>query len=109
MTLLSHYWRDDDPVQLTAAIGADWAKVLDGLPRDAIDWACIKWLRENPKRKPSPGAIYQLAKSRLPQRVPALMADPAQKNGFEVDAEKLADRQRISKELMAQFRLVGVA
>ena len=74
LTILSHYWREDDPVELTAAIGADWADVLQGLPRDCIQRACIQYQQDEPRRKPTPGAIYQLAKSYMPK--PALVPRP---------------------------------
>lgn len=66
VTLLSHYWRDDDPVELTAAIGADWADVLEGLPQEYIQRACVRYQREEPRRKPTPGAIYQLVRRMMP-------------------------------------------
>ncbi len=69
MTLLSHYWRDDDPVELTAALGKDWADVLEGLPRDAIQKACVQFQRDEPRRKPTPAAIYALARSFMPRPV----------------------------------------
>ncbi|WP_288114442.1 hypothetical protein [Herbaspirillum sp.] len=71
LTLLSHYWRDDDPGELTAAIGADWADVLEWLPPEYIQRACIKYQRDEPKRKPTPGAIYQMARKMLPRPDPA--------------------------------------
>ena len=66
-TLLSHYWRDDDSEALTAAMGKDWADVLEGLPQDAIQKACIQYQREEPRRKPTPGAIYALARAAMPR------------------------------------------
>lgn len=66
LTLLSHYWREDDPVELTAAIGRDWADVLEGLPQDAIQAACLKHLRSS-QRKPTPAGIYQLALEAMPR------------------------------------------
>jgi hypothetical protein len=66
-TLLSHYWRDDDSEALTAAMGKDWADVLEGLPQDAIQKACIQYQREEPRRKPTPGAIYALAREAMPR------------------------------------------
>lgn len=70
ITLLSHYWRDDDPVELTAAIGKDWADVLEGIPADTIQRACVRYQRDEPRRKPTPGAIYQIAKRMMPQPDP---------------------------------------
>lgn len=66
ITLLSHYWRDDDPLALTAAMGADWADVLEGIPQQYIQTACIVYQRDEPRRKPTPGAIYQLARKIMP-------------------------------------------
>ena len=83
LTLLSHYWRDDDPVELTAAIGQDWADVLEGLPQEYIQCACIRYQRDEPRKKPTPGAVYQLVKEIMPkpERVytppPPLKADRA--------------------------------
>lgn len=69
LTLLSHYWREDDPVEMTAAIGRDWADVLEGMPQDVIQSACIRYQREEPRRKPTPGAIYQIAAKMMQARI----------------------------------------
>lgn len=66
-TLLSHYWRDDDEDMLSAAIAADWADVLEGLPQEFIQKACIKYQRDEPRRKPTPGAIYGMAREMMPR------------------------------------------
>lgn len=76
LTLLNHYWREDDPAEMTGAIGADWADVLEGLPQDAIQKACIKYQRDEPRRKPTPGAIYQIARELMPRPV-AVPSAPA--------------------------------
>lgn len=70
LTLLSHYYRPDDPVELTAAIGQDWADVLQALPQELIQRACIEYLRDSPRNRPSPGAIYQRAAAMLPKQRP---------------------------------------
>ena len=74
VTLLNHYWRDDDPAEMTGAIGKDWADVLEGISRDAITKACIQYQRDEARRKPTPGAIYQLALGFMPR--PALVRQP---------------------------------
>lgn len=76
LTLLSHYWRADDPVELTAAIGKDWADVLEGMPQDAIQKAAIQFQRDEPKRKPTPAAIYALAKMFVPKPKPVATPEP---------------------------------
>lgn len=87
LTLLSHYWRDDDPVELTAAIGADWAGVLEGLPQQYIQAACIQYQREEPRRKPTPGAIYQIARALMPR---PQVVETKRKATPEEDAEYMA-------------------
>ena len=67
LTLLSHYWREDDPVELTAAIGKDWADVLEGIGQEFVDRACIQYLREEPRRKPTPGEVYSRAIAAMPR------------------------------------------
>ena len=95
MTLLGHYWRDDDPVKLTAAIGADWAEVLEGIPQEYIHRACIQYQRNEPRRKPTPGAIYKLAISMMPKPKPA-------------PKQITAPRRRVTAEqvraIMAEYR-----
>lgn len=60
-TLLSHYFRPNDPIVLTSAIGKDWADVLESLSAAAIQSACIKWQQTDTRRKTTPSDIYSLA------------------------------------------------
>jgi hypothetical protein len=41
--------------------------VLEGLPQDAIHRACIRYQREEPRRRPTPGAIYAMARESIPK------------------------------------------
>lgn len=79
MTLLSHYWRDDDPTALTQALARDWADALESLPRSAIDMACKDYLRTQ-TRKPTPAAIAitasALVRHSLPPREPEPGREP---------------------------------
>ncbi len=89
ITLLSHYWRPDDPVELTAAIGKDWADVLEGLPQDAIQRAAIRFQQENQKAKPTPAAIYALAVASLPR--PVLVKPEPERETPRVSKERAAE------------------
>lgn len=93
LTLLSHYWREDDPVELTGAIGKDWADVLEGLPRDAIQAACLRYMRDEPRRKPTPGAIYAMAHESMPK--PRVVFNRA--------PEPIQEPERISRERAAEI------
>ena len=89
LTLLSHYWREDDPVELTAAIGADWADVLEGIPQEYIQKARIQYQRDEPRKKPTPGAIYQLARSFMPK--PVIVPTEPEPERERVSADAAAD------------------
>lgn len=90
-TLLGHYWREDDPSELNEAMGRDWADILEGLPQDAISRACMAYLRNEPRRKPSPGAIYALAREMMPR--PTVVPKPQHE----------APRERMSAERAAEI------
>ncbi len=100
LTLLSHYWRDDDPIELTAAIGRDWADVLEGLPEEYIQRACLKYLRTEPRRKPTAGAIYQMARDLIPSPK-VVRSRPMSKEEAE-EYQKSTARDRIDPERKAQ-------
>ena len=68
-TLLSHYWRDDDPIELLTAMAADWVEVMAGMPQQAVQQACVQYLRNEPRRRPTPGAILELARMAMPAPV----------------------------------------
>lgn len=87
VTLLSHYWREDDPVELTAALGRDWADVLEGIPSEYVQRACQQYLREQPSRKPTPGAIYQIARKLMPAPRVVETPEPERKR---IDAQTAA-------------------
>ena len=88
-TLLSHYWRDDDPSELTEAIARDWADILEGIPQDVLHKACLRYMRNEPRRKPTPGAIYALCRDMMPR--------PAVVRTHVVDPRP--DRPRVSGEV----------
>lgn len=88
-TLLSHYWRDDDPSELTEAIARDWADILEGMSQDAISKACTAYLRNEPRRKPTPGAIYELAREFTPR--PVVVSRTPEPERERISAERAAE------------------
>jgi hypothetical protein len=52
---------------LTTAIASDWVEVLAGMPQRSIQTACLQYLRDEPRRKPTPGAVLALARNAAPQ------------------------------------------
>lgn len=66
-TLMGHYWRETDSAELRQAMAKDWADVLDGLPKEAIRKGCLAFQRTEAKRRPTPAAIFQLAKDFVPR------------------------------------------
>lgn len=53
-------------MELTTAIANDWVEILAGLPQFAIQEACLRYLRDEPRKRPSPGAILALARMSMP-------------------------------------------
>lgn len=102
LTLLSHYWRDDDDEMLTAALGADWADVLEGLPQEVIQRACIQYQREEPRRKPTPGAVYQIAMAFMPKPTPVPAHRPMTQDERHAAEEDRAKGRAINPERKAQ-------
>ena len=116
LTLLSHYWREDDDPALLAAIGKDWADVLEGIPQEYVQRACVQYQRDEPRRKPTPGAIYQIARALMPRpeivmRQPSVMieAPPLTQAQREEADRKLAERKARADEIMRQagFRRIN--
>lgn len=95
MTLLNHYWREDDPAEMTAAIGQDWADVLEGIPQEYIQKAAVKYLRTEPRKKPTPAAIHKMASDMMPR--------PEPKQIKRVSTPSAASRDRVTPEAAARI------
>ena len=64
MTLLSHYFQPDNPAEVQEAAIDDWIETLAPFSQIAIELACKKYIRDQPRRRPTPGDIR--AKIRQP-------------------------------------------
>lgn len=62
-TLLLHYFEKDAPSDLIDAALADWVVALETYSQDAIEHACLGYLRDQPRIRPTPGNIAQRAKA----------------------------------------------
>jgi hypothetical protein len=102
---LAHYWREDDDPALLAAIGKDWADVLEGIPQQFIQRACIQYQRDEPRKRPTPGAVYQIARAMMPK--PEIVAparsvqtpEPTEQELQEREA-KMAERRAFAEEVI---------
>lgn len=74
---------------MTEAIARDWADILEGLPQDAISKACTAYLRAEPRRKPTPGAIYAMARDFIPR--PVIVARTPEPRQERMSAERAAE------------------
>lgn len=107
-TLLSHYWREKgDPDKLTAALGRDWGEVLEGLPKTFIDRACIAYLRDEPRRRPTPGDIYQRARALMP--LPKVVPKPEPLPGPERERVSAEAAERIMRDAGIPIKRFGGA
>jgi hypothetical protein len=101
MTLLRHYWRDDDPAELTAAIARDWADVLEGLPQEYIQKAAIRFQQENEKRKPTPAGIYKLARDLMPPPV-MVVRSVTQPEPYSAMSVPFEERRKSAADIFAE-------
>ena len=62
--VLDGYWHTQPPVELKAAVMADWADELEDWTLEQVRWGLRAWRRDNPRRKPNPGDIVQILKRR---------------------------------------------
>jgi len=60
---LSHYFQPDTPQAIEDAALKDWAKLLGRFPEAAIRDACESYLRDQPRRRPTPGDIVRRAEA----------------------------------------------
>lgn len=61
-TLLSHYYQPDNPAEVRDGAIDDWVELLAPLSRQSIEHACSAWLKDQPRRRPSPGDIRAKAR-----------------------------------------------
>lgn len=65
-TLLSHYFQPDNPLEVQEAAVGDWVRQLDGLSQKSIEQACQTYLRDQPRRRPTPGDIRRRCREERP-------------------------------------------
>jgi hypothetical protein len=73
---------------MDAALARDWCDILEGMTQEAISKACMAYLRDEPRRKPAPGAIYALARSFTPRPAIVAQAEPEREK---ISAERAAE------------------
>lgn len=61
-TLLSHYYQPDNPAEVRDGALDDWVEILAPLSQKVIEHACSSWLRDEPRRRPTPGDIRARAR-----------------------------------------------
>lgn len=85
-TLLSHYFQPDQPIEVQDAALEDWAEMLTPYSRQAIEYACTSYLRDQPRRRPTPGDIRVRAIGhRTAPSVPREMGDRSALSYDELD------------------------
>lgn len=69
MALLSHYYQPDTPAGIDELAMAQWIAALGDLPRQAIEYATMEWIR-NERKRPTPADIRGRAQARIEPRTP---------------------------------------
>lgn len=62
-TLLAHYFQPENPAELQEAAIDDWIAMLLPFSKQAIEAACSDYLRNEARRRPTPGSIVVMAES----------------------------------------------
>ena len=101
LTTLSHYYRDNDAPPLAAEIGRQWADVLEQVPRPFLQKASIIYLQQNPRKKPTPGAIYEIAKSLMVKPSAPPLRDPDPHPPKETP-EEIERRRQFAKSVLKE-------
>ena len=96
MTLLRFYWESDEDAAVLAEMARDWIEILGPIPQGAVAEACRLYLRDEPRKRPTPGAIRALAMQAM-KSDPRLMPVPPSHQLTE------APRERCSPEVAAQI------
>jgi hypothetical protein len=86
-TLLAHYFQPGSPSEVLEAAIDDWIEALGQFPQQAIQAACTEYLREEPRRRPTPGAIRDYAEKAI---------DRARVKASSGDAEVTDDEKRVA-------------
>lgn len=59
---MSHYYQPDNPTDVQDAAIVDWIDALSGFSQGAIELACSDYIKDQPRRRPTPGDIYGRAR-----------------------------------------------
>ena len=94
LTLLSHYYREDDSTHVTAALGDDWADVLQGQSKEFIQIACLQYMGEN-KYKPTPAHILELCQKQ--NVAPVVVSMPSAPPKKRMTGEQANEIVRVSR------------
>ena len=93
-TLLSHYFQPDNPAEVMEAAIDDWIEALAHVSQHDIEWACRIYLRDQPRRRPTPGDILSRAESRpRPERHPDHQKGGGDRTKLNVEQQRILDEQ----------------
>ncbi len=97
MTLLKHYFEADEDPAVIREMARDWIEILAPYPEGAIAAACRTYLVDEPRKRPTPGAIRALA-------VKAMDADPRLRpQRLALPAPVEPERVRVTPEAAARI------
>lgn len=90
-TLLSHYFQPDNPLEVQEAAIDDWVEALAPFSQISIELACKKYLRDQPRRRPTPGDIR--SKIREPSTAKARQNNEGDRTSLTVDELEILETQ----------------
>ena len=84
-------------MHLLTGVAADWVEILAGMPQQALQQACVQYLRDEPRRRPTPGAILALARVAMPP--PAVVRHSPPPTDVKRDVVTKDQREAIMNEI----------
>lgn len=109
MTLLSHYYLPDTDPAVIRMAAVDWLDILGPYPQAAIAEACREYLRDEPKARPTPGAIRALAVKALDRDKLLAPALPPPPEAERVRCSPEAAARILDEHGMTAARLAAIA
>lgn len=110
--VLSAYFQPHESADIQTAQLAWWADELQDWTREQVVWALRKWNRDEPRRRPTPGDILRLLKSKrgeveAAKKISQVSPTAFEKEygcatPFELSDEQLAERRAQAQRIMAE-------
>ena len=88
---MSHYYQPDAPMELREAAIDDWVEALIPFPQADIERACEDYIRNQPRRRPTPAEIRTRAQTKARVQRPPVGSQGGDRSTLSHDELHLLD------------------